>query len=158
MVAAYRRARDVESLANAQANLTAYLAAAGKVAEARLAGAETLRLCRDWNPSMLFVPVTLEHAALALALSGDLRRAARIAGYAEAAFTKLKFQREYTEKKTHARLCDLLAALPDEERAAQFAGGAALAPEAAIEEALEALGQPRLSRRDRGSRRASSQM
>ncbi len=141
-VAAYRRARDVESLANAQANLTAYLVAADKVAEARVTAAETLRLCRDWDAGIHFVPITLEHSALALAVLGDRTRAARLAGYAEAAFTKLKFQREFTEKKTHARLSELLAAMPDDERVARFAEGAALAPEAAIEEALEVLTGP----------------
>ena len=69
------------------------------------------------------------------------RERVRLEGYAAAAFTKLSFQREFTEKKTHARLSGLLAAMPEAERAARFAEGAALSPEAAIDAALEALSE-----------------
>jgi predicted ATPase/class 3 adenylate cyclase len=137
-VAAQRRAGyNRDGLANTYANLAGYFIASDKIAEGRATAAETLRTCVD--PNNLFVALALEHSALAFAIEGDLARAARFAGFAEAAVVKRGFHREFTEQKTHERLLRLLAEMPEEERAAAYAEGAALSPEAAIDEALPAL-------------------
>jgi tetratricopeptide (TPR) repeat protein len=139
-VAAYRRAGYKDGLINTYSNLAAYFIASDRTSEGRVTAAETLRGCID--PNSLFVAVALEHAALAFAIEGDLARAARFSGFAETALAKMQFQREFTEQKTLDRLLRLLAEMPADQLAAARAEGAALSPEAAIDEALAVLEVP----------------
>ncbi|MFZ0681258.1 MAG: hypothetical protein WAM84_00095, partial [Candidatus Cybelea sp.] len=76
--------------------------------------------------------------ALAVALRGDLARAATLEGYADAAFERQGYEREFTETTTHVRLAAILReGLALDELARPMAEGAALTPEAAIALALE---------------------
>jgi predicted ATPase/class 3 adenylate cyclase len=139
-IASQRRSGDTAGLSNTYANLAAYLIAVDRIPEGRAAAAQAIRACPD--PNELFVSIALEHTALACAIVGDYRRAARFSGYSEAAFGKLGFQREFTEQITRDRLTLLFKGMPEQERAAAHAEGAALSPEAAAEEALAALSEP----------------
>ena len=139
-VVSLRRSGDLESLNNVYVNMAAYFLATERIPDARAAAAAAIRGSVD--PTTLFVSISVEHAALACAMTGDLLRAARFAGYSEAAFAKLGFHREYTEQITCDRLASLLAEMPEQERAVALAEGAALAPESVVEEALAALDEP----------------
>jgi predicted ATPase/transcriptional regulator with XRE-family HTH domain len=132
-----RAATDWSTLATLLANLAGYLAAAGE-AESAVDTARTLiREFAPRDPGYGLVAFASEHLALALALSCDLTRAARVAGFVEATMRRFNFQREFTETMTHERLRALLAErLPDDERERLLAEGAALSPEAAISLAL----------------------
>jgi tetratricopeptide (TPR) repeat protein len=134
-----RRRRSAESLATALVNISAYLLSQGQVEEGREFVREALQLCRDSGGGRLFGTIAVEETALALALSGRMSEAARLAGYAKADFAKLEFNREHTEQVTGKRLTELLEALPDAERASLGAEGAALSEEAALDAALAAL-------------------
>lgn len=83
---------------------------------------------------------TIEHLALVYALRGDFARADTMEGYAVAAFRKIGFDRELTERRTHDRLTALLReGLAPIELARLTAEGAALKPEAAAALALEGM-------------------
>jgi hypothetical protein len=123
---------------NALANLAGYLAAVDDLPAARDISREVIRKFAARDPQSLQIANAAEHLALALALAGDLPRAARLGGYADAALLGLGYARQYTETTTH----DRLAALLDERLAPGLrerlrAEGAALTPEAAIALALD---------------------
>ncbi len=125
-------------LAIALANLAGYLVAVHDLPAARDAAREAIRALAPRDPQSPFIAISAEHLALALALAGDLSRAARLAGYADAAFLRLGFKREFTESKTHGRLTTLLdERLAPEDRERLLAEGAALVPEDAIPLALD---------------------
>jgi len=86
-----------------------------------------------------FVTAVLEHSALADALSGEFARAARLAGYCDAWYRATGQQRQFTERKTHERLVELLETrLPAAEREALEAEGAEFTAERASRLALTA--------------------
>ena len=89
----------------------------------------------------IFVTDAVEHAALIRALSNDLEAAARLAGYSEAAFQRLGYQREYTERVTRTRLDSLLErkALPAHQRDSLLSAGAWLTPERAVALSIASL-------------------
>jgi hypothetical protein len=75
----------------------------------------------------------IEHAALAVALDGDARRGAALAGYTEAALGRVGVRREYTEQITRKRLEALLRErLEPTELESLLARGATLSPDDAI--------------------------
>jgi predicted ATPase/class 3 adenylate cyclase len=120
------------------ANLTAYLVAADDLETGRRIGREALRALAPREPEGPIAGMTIEHLALAWALSGDLLRAATLEGYALAVFQKHGFMRESTERTTHERLMRLLNdGLEPDEITRLIAEGAQLAPEAAFALALE---------------------
>jgi hypothetical protein len=81
----------------------------------------------------IFVTDAVEHTALILALSNDLEAAARLAGYSEAAFQRLGYQREYTELVTRTRLDSLLREeVPAHQRDSLLSAGAWLTSERAV--------------------------
>jgi hypothetical protein len=97
-----------------------------------------LRALAPREPEAPIAGMTIEHLALAWALSGDLTRAATLEGFAVAVFQKHGFMREATEHKTHERLSRLLNdGLEPDEITRLIAEGAQLAPEAAFALALE---------------------
>ena len=119
-------------------NLAGYLAAVDDLAGALAAAREAIGLNASHNPDFAIVAIPLEHVALVFALRGDLARAATLEGYADAAFARHGFEREFTENTTHDRLAALLREqLAPDELARLTDAGAALAPEAAIALALE---------------------
>jgi tetratricopeptide (TPR) repeat protein len=120
------------------ANLTGYLIAADDLEAGRRVGREVLRALAPREPEAPIAGMTIEHLALAWALSGDLTRAATLEGFAVAVFQKHGFMREATEHKTHERLSRLLNdGLEPDEITRLIAEGAQLAPEAAFALALE---------------------
>ena len=75
---------------------------------------------------------------LAIALRGDPARAAILEGYADAAFSRHGFEREFTETTTHDRLAALLCeSLAADELTLAITEGAALKPGAAIALTME---------------------
>jgi tetratricopeptide (TPR) repeat protein len=129
--------RDLETRAFVQLNLAAYLAAVGDAPAARAAGAEAIELLLTAGRASWAVATAIGHLALAHALSGDPKRAARLLGFWNAAWNTLGVTREFTEETTYKRLSDILAGqLSASERELLLAAGAALSPEDAIAEAL----------------------
>jgi ATP/maltotriose-dependent transcriptional regulator MalT len=119
-------------------NLAAYLAAVDDLPGAAAAACESIGIRGAQDPDDVYVAVAIEHLALVFALRGDLARAARLEGYADAAFERKGFAREFTETTTHNRLMTLLReGLAPDELARVMAEGPALAPEAAIALAVE---------------------
>lgn len=140
VLGAFRSDRDRESLVGTLANLCGYLVALDRLSEAREVALEAFRNSSDHDRSGIFVTDAVEHVALAVALGDDLRASAKLAGYAEAAFQRLGYQREYTERTTRTRLDSLLfGKLPPAERDSLLAAGATLTPEAAVTLAIERL-------------------
>jgi hypothetical protein len=75
----------------------------------------------------------VEHGALLLAVRGDVRAAARLAGFTETMLSRAGAVRQYTEATTRTRLDALIEAnLALEERTALVAEGAALTPGEAL--------------------------
>ncbi|MGA7354426.1 MAG: helix-turn-helix domain-containing protein [Candidatus Cybelea sp.] len=140
VLGALRADRDRQSLVGALANLCGYLIALDRLSEARAVALEAFRISSDHDRRGIFVTDAVEHAALTAALSNDLESSAKLAGYAGAAFQRLGYQREYTERKTRTRLESLLSKkLAPVEHDSLLATGATLSPEAAIGLAIESL-------------------
>ena len=128
---------DRRRLSNMLLNLAGYLAAVDDVPGARDNAREVIRNLAPFEPDGLYVAFALEHLALALALGGDLERAAKLAARAEASRQENRFEREFTETTSHERLIALLhVRLAPEERERLLAEGAALSAEAAMALAL----------------------
>ena len=78
--------------------------------------------------------------ALVIAVGDNFRPSAQLAGYAEAAFKRLGYQREYTEFTTRTRLESVLyGKLTPIERDSLLATGATLSPEGAVGLAVHSL-------------------
>ena len=128
---------DRETLGIIQLNLTAYLAAAGKAAESLASGARAIEFLETAGRGTGAVATAIGHLALAHALNGESARAATLLGYWDATTRALGLTAEFTERLTHERLTAALEnSLQPAPRAALFAVGAALEPQAAIFEAL----------------------
>jgi hypothetical protein len=118
-------------------NLAGYLISQDDVAGTRTTAAQALSAAQDLNSGL--TTILIEHLALAHALSGDLRRAARLEGYCAAAFTATEALRESTEEITYDKLARLLGSTYSEEQLrALYAEGAALTQPEAVAEALHA--------------------
>jgi len=117
-------------------NLAGYLVAVDDVSGARAAAVEAIgRLSRSDVASGLMA-AALEHLALVHALEGDAEKAARIFGSCENSYASSGYVREFTERKTHERLTQLLRERLGEERFETMRRmGAAAAHEAIVEEA-----------------------
>jgi tetratricopeptide (TPR) repeat protein len=140
VLAALRADRDRPTLLGALANLCGYLVALDRLSEARAVALEALRNTSEHDRSGIFVTDAIEHAALTIALGNDLRSSAQLAGYTEAAFRGLGYQREYTEHTTRKRFEALLdEGLPPSERDSLLATGARLSPEDAMSLAIQSL-------------------
>ena len=121
---------------NLLSNLAAYLAVVDDLPAAVAAAREAIQAARD--PDDNLVAIAIEHIALVFALRGDRARAATLEGYADAAFHRHGFPREFTERTTHDRLTALLREdLAPEDLAVMLAEGTILTPEAAVALALE---------------------
>lgn len=123
---------------NARANLAGYLLAIDDIEGAVASARDAIHVVIGIEPASPIAAITAEHLALAAALRGDLERAARLEGYADANLHVNAFVREYTERVTQDRLMALLEqGLAPDDLARFLAEGAALAPEAALAYALE---------------------
>jgi ATP/maltotriose-dependent transcriptional regulator MalT len=137
LLPAARSGADTGQLALILQNLAGYLSAVGDSFGAAAAAREAIRIRAAHEPRHVLVAATIEHLALALALCGDLERAAVLESYANAALEEHRFVREFTERASHEALTQLLCLeLEPGELARLLAEGAALTPEAAIVLAL----------------------
>ncbi len=138
MLPAVRAGDDKGALALLLVNLAGYLAEVDDLPNAVAAARESIGIHAEREPDHVRVAMAIEHLALAVALRGDRARAAKLEGYADAAFARLGFPRELTEATTRDRLIALLReSLAPDELARLIAEGAALTPEDAIALALE---------------------
>jgi ATP/maltotriose-dependent transcriptional regulator MalT len=136
-IAIARSGKHASLLASHLQNLANYLVALGELPEAVIAAREAIELRAAREPDHPMVSAVLETLALAHALRGDVARAASLEGYADRAFARHGYNREFTEAATCGRLTALLREqLSPGELARKFAEGAALQPEAAIALAL----------------------
>ena len=132
-----RQGIDELSLAITLTNLTGYLVAADDLVGASAAAREALALLVKGDPDHGEVAILVEHLALVHALDEDFTRAAKLEGYAEAAFQRYEMLRESTERGTRDRLNALLCAqLTPDDLARLTVEGATLSPDEAIAEAL----------------------
>ena len=135
---ALRSGADTNLLAILLQNLAGYLVVVDDLPGALAAAREAIGLRAPREPGHAHIAVAIEHLALVFALRGDHVRAATLEGYAEAAFQRHGFEREFTETTTYDRLTAVLReGLAPDELARLRADGAALTPEAVIELALE---------------------
>ncbi len=133
-----RTGTDNAMLALLLNNLAGYLAAADDLPGAVAAARESIGIRAEREPDHVHAAMAIEHLALVVALHGDHVRAATLDGYADAAFARHGYEREFTETTSHDRLTALLRErLAPGELARLIAEGAALTPEAAIALALE---------------------
>ena len=136
---AQRRKRSPEVLSNVLVNVSAYCLTEDRFSEAFAFTDEALRLGKESSAERLFAAIAIQQAAALIAIDGRLPEAARLEGYAAAAYAAMGFEPEYTERMTQQRLHELLAAMPASERTRLAAEGAALSLEAALDAALEAI-------------------
>jgi predicted ATPase/class 3 adenylate cyclase len=130
-------AGDPSNTTDVLANLAGYLVAVDDAAAARGAGREVIRRLAERDPEASNVTATIEHLALALALDGNAARAAKLAGYADAAFEKFGFERQFTERATYERLgTRLRESYEPAELTCLLEAGAAMTPGAALALAL----------------------
>lgn len=115
---------DLNGMLILQSNRTGYLVTARAVDEAWIVGREALTLAKTLGHDELIVCIT-EHLALAIALTGDLDNAARLAGYCEAHRQSAKFAQDATDMAIWRDLIKQLAGLNLADRDALFAEGAA---------------------------------
>ena len=99
-----RAGRDRDLLFHAQTNLCGYLLALDRTADATMHLRDALGRRDAYEAGDVLATVSIEHAALLFALRGDRSRAAYLAAYADAAFERLGYEREFTERTTHERL------------------------------------------------------
>ena len=131
-----RAERRIHRLANGLANLAAYLLASDDPIEARAAAREALIRAQE-TQSRFLVTISIEHLAVAAAVLGAPRPAARLFGFTDAHYRRNEMKREPTEQLGHDRLAALLAErLDPAERERLMAEGAGLDERSAIDEAL----------------------
>jgi hypothetical protein len=114
-------------------NLTSYLLAAERTAEAKTTALQGLREARalDWRAAVVRI---VEHLALVAALKGKMKTAARLLGYGVAFYSGGTATREFTEIATYDRLSAQLAReLPKEQVAELMSEGALWREDRAIE-------------------------
>ncbi|MBV9648009.1 MAG: hypothetical protein JO043_11140 [Candidatus Eremiobacteraeota bacterium] len=109
------------------ANLAGYLGAANDTAGALRAARGVLDMFADVAPMPLICAIALAHAALALAVQGDLEVAALFFGASEEAQRKAGYESGLTEQITQDRLrCVLQRGLQHDTRTSLMSEGAAL--------------------------------
>jgi predicted ATPase/class 3 adenylate cyclase len=102
------------------------------------AAREVIGLIGDERPTHCYVSLAIEDVALACAISGDLQRAARLAGYSDAALQQIGYVRNAGEQRGYDRLIGLLhAGLGASVSEQTMAEGTRLEPRAAFALAME---------------------
>ncbi len=137
----YRERGDRNNLSAALLNAAGYRLASGEFEEAWCAARESLELAMQADDAYR-ADVAIGHLAHVAAETGDAVRAARLLGYADAAFRRLAGARHATEQRGYERACEIVRATIAEDRAAALgAQGAAMERRAAAAEAL-AIARP----------------
>jgi tetratricopeptide (TPR) repeat protein len=128
---AYQRAsRNPGYFEHILANLAGYLVALDRLSEARDVALETVRSESGAGRYGMLFTAAVECSALIAALHGDVGSGAQLAGYTEAAFRRIGFERGYTEQTTRTRLeAVLVERLAPAEREKFSALGTALSPQ-----------------------------
>ena len=126
------------SLGNPLANLAGVLTEAGQLDEAREVAREAIPILREAGSHWGY----FDHIALRLALQGQLDDAARLEGFADAAFlAQGEYLRQPNESRLRAKLLDVLREkLPPERLTALLAEGARLSDDDACRLAMETSG------------------
>jgi hypothetical protein len=128
-----REQSDRTLLANLLVNLAGYLLAVDDLDGGFGASREAIEALAESEPESVLVAVATEHRALDLALRGDFRRAATLAGYLDVALARHEYERGFTEATSRERLDALLREyLEPSDRARLFAEGAGLDQQAAV--------------------------
>ncbi len=116
-------------------NGAAYRLALGDISGARSAARDALQLTRGVR--LLSATIAMQHLATVAALSGDVRRGARLRGYVDASCRNLGVEREVTEQRTYDILTTALREkLSDAEIESLAAEGAQLSEDQAVAEAM----------------------
>jgi tetratricopeptide (TPR) repeat protein len=127
-----RRVNDRENVVLLCCNLAGYSARAERYADARTYAREALELLGSDKQSFL-VAAALESLAHVACAAGDLERAARLAGFADARRTALSATREAGERESFERLmASLDVGLGSETLAARLREGETWTPENAF--------------------------
>jgi predicted ATPase len=124
---------DTFLLSAAYANLSGYLVAIDDLPAAIEAAREAIAGVAPYEPDYNYVIYAIEHVALVCARCNDVRPAAILLGYSDAALARVGAARDFNAQGTHDRLATILGEkLTADARARLTAEGAALTPEAAI--------------------------
>ena len=105
-IAGYRRRKAPLELTNLLANISQYLAVAGRYDESVAAAREAVEIGRAMGLEM-FVAYALQAIALCEAARGDVRVAPLLLGYVDSAYERLAAQRQPTEKVVEDRVREL---------------------------------------------------
>ena len=133
----YFRERHRSNACIVLCNLAAYSLALERYDEAARYAREGLTLARELRVADL-VALALQHLGSVAAAAGDVTRAARLAGFADARYEELGIARDTSEEYTYRLLRAVLAAAAGPDTiAAAMAEGAAMSEERAV--ALAAL-------------------
>lgn len=134
------KGKNATHLANVYTCSCAYRIALGSLDLAASDGREGLRWARRaQNP--LAIAIVLAHFALLRALGGEATAAAHLAGYVDARYKELNYQRDVTEEWGYKRLVDeLQEQLSARDRAKLEREGAAWSEDRAVEEAMKIQG------------------
>jgi diguanylate cyclase (GGDEF)-like protein len=120
-------------------NLASYSCLAGEVEDANAASSEaaTIAFAHEQNYGLT---LALQNLAYVRAVRGDARGAARLVGYVDACYARLRSARERTEALVYERLLALLRQrLDGATLAVELEAGAALSQEAAYDLAMEPM-------------------
>jgi len=136
-LAIYLAAKNYRLVAIVYANLAIYRIASDQLGEARADACEAIRWSRETRYSYCMA-IAIQHSALILALRGERHRAARLAGYVDAAYQMLGSRREPTEEWGYKKLLvSLREEIASDELEALMAEGAGWAEDQAADEALK---------------------
>jgi tetratricopeptide (TPR) repeat protein len=140
----YRERGAAGDLSAALINAAAYLLVLARLDEAWTAARESLELALREESGL--AALSLGHLAQVAAETGDLVRAARLLGYADATYGESGRVRELTEQHGYDRALELVrTGLSDDRICALITEGAAMELDAAVAEAM-AIPQPPASR------------
>ena len=121
-----RGRRDWIMVCTLLTNITAYLLSGDRLSEARSTVREALDIAAEIQSEM-HLAVAIQHLGAITAICGDAARAARLIGYADAAYARLESAREPTEAREYERTMALLGErLPASELLEHVQTGGAL--------------------------------
>lgn len=131
------RGKNLGRQAWCYANLAAYRVALGQLEDAQSCARSSLLLARELQREFQ-IAVGIQHLALIESLMNDIRRAARLLGYADKWYREGRGERELTEKWSYVTLMRRLSEhLTENEIRTLLAEGAAWSEDQAVEEALK---------------------
>jgi predicted ATPase/class 3 adenylate cyclase len=150
-LAIYLGAKNFRLVAIVYANLAVYRIALGQLGNARAEACEAIRWSRETQYTYC-TAIAIQHLALILSLRGERHRAARLAGYVDAAYQKLGSRREPTEAWAYNKLLiSLREGIASDELEVLMAEGAGWTEDQTADEALK-LSQTQPPSTEAGSR------